>query len=816
MTSTTTIPNQLNITIKTSIPGYQRIEYKPFMTNPKISKNDRSVLFNPLFKLNKNIVDKVPENLRKQQFFNKGLFESLLNFTNGIKANTLSQATRNGYVDNNIRVTLDTIFPENSVIYINNKPYTIADFQWSRGDWKIDAKIKQLELDSSRITEPMLYQTVIKDEIISGEKQLQTLPSDLVYGINYNGPKNDYKSPVAAGIQAPIKTTPYTPIVKSPETQVPLKTTETQVIKPTIPPSPGPAPIKNTTPENNNNNNNNKVLPPSPPLQIKDINEIKNVANPKTIEKYPDVVEPTNPMKMSISSTNFLRNFYNETNFYNLINNVYIESNSETKNIIRQSLSETTRVNIKTESKNVSRASYKESVYDIKLIQNSGKGNCFFIAVADALNYHNYYNQKDRIINGRYGTGVNLYTQMYLRSLVLDYITTWSELDSYLENIAPITAEHLNNIFIAQLNSIKESNKKLGNDEITPENYKMIANSVFNSIDNFLVKNIDSVPIIIEDYEKPFKVLEKNQIKNYILNSDFWANEMVIYALCSKLKLNIIPIERLKFSNGKEIVRIPFANFYKDVNMWTKYLFLYFYQSHFELITFNYNIFVPRLASGKIVGKKILKKTKIIFNRNDKISELPPIYILFTIFGSYFTNITDEEEKQKFTFKKEIMFGVQDIIDNKIYNNSNYNTFFYPTFKLYFPYSKIKKPVEGSTDLKAIENGAIEGGAVPLYNRNPIYNSTNPYLAKNMLKRENDYDGSQIAYYITIDMELKPGTSLLPTELKNAKCNSKWNAVRKSYSELVGKPYVITPVYENDTKKYRPKGGKRNKTKKML
>jgi hypothetical protein len=75
-------------------------------------------------------------------------------------------------------------------------------------------------------------------------------------------------------------------------------------------------------------------------------------------------------------------------------------------------------------------------------------------------------------------------------------------------------------------------------------------------------------------------------------------------------------------------------------------------------------------------------------------------------------------------------------------------------------------------------------------------------------------------------MQLKPGTSLTQEDIKNLKCNSKWNSVRKSYSELVGKPYVIPPVYENqvinkttnqnDTKKYRVRGGKRNKTKKII
>ena len=43
-----TIPNQLNITINTSIPGYQKVIYKPSMTIENISSDDNSVRFNPL------------------------------------------------------------------------------------------------------------------------------------------------------------------------------------------------------------------------------------------------------------------------------------------------------------------------------------------------------------------------------------------------------------------------------------------------------------------------------------------------------------------------------------------------------------------------------------------------------------------------------------------------------------------------------------------------------------------------------------------------------------------------------------------------
>ena len=170
------IPNQLNITINTSVPGFQKIKYKSFMTIPDISKDSKNVIFNPLFKLNKNVVDKVPENLRKKQFFDKGLFESLINYTSPTKAQSLLLATQNGIVDNNIKVTLDTIFPENSVLYINKSPYVISDLQWSKGDWNID---KEINIDINKISNSHLYQSVAKENIIAGETQTTKDAADL-------------------------------------------------------------------------------------------------------------------------------------------------------------------------------------------------------------------------------------------------------------------------------------------------------------------------------------------------------------------------------------------------------------------------------------------------------------------------------------------------------------------------------------------------------------------------------------------------------------------------------------------------------------
>ena len=63
-------------------------------------------------------------------------------------------------------------------------------------------------------------------------------------------------------------------------------------------------------------------------------------------------------------------------------------------------------------------------------------------------------------------------------------------------------------------------------------------------------------------------------------------------------------------------------------------------------------------------------------------------------------------------------------------------------------------------------------------------------------------------------MEVHPGTSLTPEQINEYKCNSKYNAIRKAFSEFTGKPYIIPPVYTKTKKNKEPvKGGTRKNIK---
>jgi hypothetical protein len=782
------VPNQLNIIINTSIPGYQKIKYTPSMTIKNISRDDQTVRFDPLMKLNKSIIDKIPEDIRQKQFFNKGLFESLLNYTNGTRAKNLNQAIHYGYIDNNIKVTLQSIFPDNSIIYIANKPYVIADVQWSNGNWKVDTKQKKEEIDTSKITDPYLYSTIVKEDIISGEEQLDNLPSSVLYGSNFTGARD-----IGRGVKPPEPPEPPGP--PGPE-----------------PPGPGPGPGPGPEPSGPGPG---PGPPPKPPVE--------------PIEDYKLV--PSN------NSTRILRQYFQATNFYKLINFLYQYLAPAVKLQIVNLLRTTTTINIVTTT-NVSQAAYNETVKGVSVAAATANGDCFFLAVADAINYYNFTNQDDRIQSGIYGTGKNLFTQLYLRTLVYEYVVNEWDLDNYLKNIAPVNAKEMNDEFARRLAGYPPV------PGISNEDYKTLAESVYKSNDNFLVEMLPSVPKNTDPkYTAPFTVINnKKKIKDYILGKAYWANQVAIYALCWKLKINIIPITRQTHSTTGDLISIPYIHFTDD--SWDKYLFLYWSNNHYELITFDSNQIIP---SANKKSRIVTSKTSIFERKSDKY---PPLYIIFLIFGRYLRY--DDADKAIFSVLPEFMKQFNDalirIYDAKKSDPTNAEINKFITYlSLYFPNIKHPGPPTGPTGPPTgppKTSKTIIGGYQPTprynpypqynpqprYNPYPQYNPTprynpypqynpqprynpypqynpqpryNPYpfLAKNMVKRDYEHDNSKLAYYITIDMELHPGTSITPQEQKVLKCRQKWNSVRKAYADFVGKPYIIPPVYQNKTLK---------------
>lgn len=138
------IPNSLIITIKTRIPNYYKLTYEPKMSD--INTKSHTVYFNPLVKYYTSEVNDLPSrDLIISQFFEKGQFESMINrilssFKHMQPERSLQEATEEGIIDNNIQITLNTLFKNNNVLQIGDRPYTIVSSSWNANNWKLDAK----------------------------------------------------------------------------------------------------------------------------------------------------------------------------------------------------------------------------------------------------------------------------------------------------------------------------------------------------------------------------------------------------------------------------------------------------------------------------------------------------------------------------------------------------------------------------------------------------------------------------------------------------------------------------------------------------
>ena len=102
------------------------------------------------------------------------------------------------------------------------------------------------------------------------------------------------------------------------------------------------------------------------------------------------------------------------------------------------------------------------------------------------------------------------------------------------------------------------------------------------------------------------------------------------------------------------------------------------------------------------------------------------------------------------------------------------------------------------------------GGAYPnnTYYRPNYYNPN--YYNPNYKPVVLDDNKTNLSYIIDVYMELHPGTTMSEEERKGLKCNSKWNAIRKSYADFVGKPYIIPPLYKNFNKTLKTNNNNNN------
>jgi hypothetical protein len=743
------IPNTLTIYINTNIPGSQFIKYTPNMTLPKT--NSKIVCFDPLVKLSQKIIDNTPPKDKILQFFEKNLFKTLIHRSESFqKYRTIKQATDEGIIDTNIELTLNNLFNSNTLFYINKNPYSISSRDWERGNWKIDTKITEVPTNykGQYGISSINYRNIIQSQLKEAKEELNALPKDVIEGPSFE-PQVVY--PVNANNQI-----------------VPYKPNNTNTNKQIIPFVPKPNTNTNTNtnkqiipfvPKPNTNTNNTKLLPYNKPPLIKVPKETSN----------DDITKPKS------NNTKILRQFFKQSNYQSMVRNIYQNFNTLEQESVTKLLQNYTKSIPKTFSKNI----YDDTVMNLHVIPNNGGGNCFFIAIANAINKYNSdinIDKNKKIIYFEYGES-KAFTQIVIRTIVANGILENKKIYNNVMYTANLNANEMNEEF----DKAYENNKN----NIDENSYMDIIDDIYNNNDNFFINK----PTVMNNktLTNPFTVMSnKDEMIQYLLGNS-WADERTIPIIQSKLGLTIIPIQE----NGQKF-RIPWAYIKKnnekpELNKWNKYMFVYLSNNHYEEITFD--IYINKIKSNIS-----------IFEKNNQI--IPPFYLLFMIYGNFYFPM-DESERNNILILQSYLKTINNSFDKIVKNVNAKNMIFFKNFASYFPSKKsnnlLTKLSRQNSNTKIIIGGSKTNNKQTHF----IYNIEGK---------------SNISYYIIITLDLYPGTSIPTTEKPKIACKKCLDKLKKSWADLLGKRYSIQPSYYKNVstrKNYNNnKNNKNNKTKK--
>jgi hypothetical protein len=180
---------------------------------------------------------------------------------------------------------------------------------------------------------------------------------------------------------------------------------------------------------------------------------------------------------------------------------------------------------------------------------------------------------------------------------------------------------------------------------ITDENFNDIVNDIYGKNDNFLIRKPGNV-LSDTNIKTPFSAIDTYEERKQYLLDNTWADEKAIPILQEELGLTVIPIE--KYQNT---YRFPFPSITKHddpiYNTWNKYMFIYLEAGHYEQM--NFDIYL------KNEDKKI-KQTISIFDKNKPT--IPPIDIIFLLYGHFYYPI-DEENKKNVLILREYLKQIE-------------------------------------------------------------------------------------------------------------------------------------------------------------
>ena len=440
------VPDTISVKIVTTVPGYQDIDFRPYMIDKTLNdtserraniKERNGVLrLNPLIPLSEKAINNVQEQARRVQFVDPYLFGTLINRAAtesmfGVKKITFEEAVKKNIVEQNIRLTLNTIFKPGSQLYLAGKTFTIYDSHFTETEWKLEPK-DRIEGDFSM--RKVLDANILASQQRKGIKEIQEIPTALQVGPDntdfrppqYNNLDSDKENNSDKGIKLPQPTKPVALVGG-----VPIKVPDSDKnLNPFNYLSNGKNGKRNENASlnNNQNNQNNQNItditnisnPSSRPVSVS--TSFSNVSVPVPLANY----EQPNASNRSNALLQMKKFFVKgeEIEYYDNNNGTQIRSTSNDTKLTRTQQEDINVTNagryfglinmlneVSKEQSNIYSEFFKlgtnkitgdgkkftiknyteEQVRRMQMIEVPKDGNCFFQCIAHAINIHNSY-----------------------------------------------------------------------------------------------------------------------------------------------------------------------------------------------------------------------------------------------------------------------------------------------------------------------------------------------------------------------------------------------------------------------------------------
>jgi hypothetical protein len=852
------VPNELKIIMNTSIPGFQKLMYSPKMTIR--GTNDTSVRFDPLVKLDISLINSVPKDLRIKQFFNKGLFESLINYHGMEKMKTLLEAMREGIINNNISVMLKLLFYTNAPLYINGEVYYVANVMWTPGDWNIDTKQKPVTFDMNKIKNPYVYSNLVNEDIISGQEQINKIPKVLLTGPNYKG-QTPQKYSVARGLPGSLGLGSIG--LGSLGTGLGLGLTpQTQSQQFT--------PVRNVNPVEN-------VNPVNPVENVKQVRNVKQVENVNLLEK-----QELDERKNQFAQQQKLLLTQQQQMIEQQQSALKLAQQGQSQVPVIQGQSQVPVIQGPPVRQKISRQSKEISENVEKLLEESkSAGNVSSITSAPYISAEiTSDGQRTKFFRDVYGktnppSFVSNISDFFTEMNSIDepeVKTAFSDIKKIQTNITDIniTGEGFSeSAYLQTVGGTYTSNRKYNSTGIQVSNPGNFFDAVVKAMNqyNYSRQQVSSVLGYTSDYmvskgyggsgNRAFtqQFLKEEVIVFFSVHKDF-LNVLLIFAqdrvtiANEELSKNVSSVEILfkeyyifgliKPKSSAEQFTIVNADTIREYILSDDYLpgdetiIALNIQLKLGIVVFSKNL-SKNLSNNiyidnnifyndtQINGLNLGSWNKFLFLFKETTGDLKDKYGIMT-----FTYALRRYGKNSSTYKFTI-FRKNDLqIAPPLYmlytifylkcleNDKTINLVFYPNImnSFYQTFLSLFNKAKNENSWRYIDNvytwfpsNALRD-LVRAQGNNYIGNITggardyrNNYRNRNnyansYLRRETAPDLSKICYTISIDLVLKKGSPLTPDELSELKCTQKWENIKREFAIFTNREYKITPVYD--------------------